>query len=80
MTAPDRIAEARRILIESGFPGTVTVRGDGAIAAVTVPREHWEEIAGPAGRALAGRLRALGFQFVAIDLGAAEHTYEGRSE
>lgn len=80
MTAPDRVAEARRILKESGLSGTVTIRGDGTIAAVSVPPEHWAEIAGPAGRTLAGRLRALGFQFVALDLGAGENTHEGTPE
>lgn len=65
----DRTGAAESLLREMGIAGRVTAAGhDASIATIAVAPERWAELTGPAGRELAGRLRALGFRYVAIDL------------
>ncbi len=61
----DLALQAERLLREHGLHAHVTVRGfDGSIAAVAAPVQELEAVA-----RLAPKLRELGFQYVAIDLG-----------
>ena len=65
-----RVEEARRILDEAGIDAPVRAAGvDGEIAAVTGPPELRERLA-----RVAPELQALGFRYVALELG------NGRSE
>lgn len=67
--ADERLARAAALLAERGIPGEVSAEGHQAeIAALRVPAEAWERVAGPEGAPLADALRELGFRYVALDL------------
>jgi uncharacterized protein len=62
-----QIAAAEDVLHELGF-AQCRVRHHGDIARVEVEREQIERAGGELRRELAGRLRALGFTYVTLDL------------
>jgi PP-loop superfamily ATP-utilizing enzyme len=65
----DRLARAAALLAERGIAGEVSVEGHQAeIAALRVPADAWERVAGEEGVALADALKGLGFRYVALDL------------
>ena len=65
----DRLARAAALLAERGIAGEVAAEGHQAeIAAVRVPADAWDRVAGPDGARLADDLRELGFRYVALDL------------
>ncbi len=70
-SADARLEAARRVLVERGFAeGEVRAEGpQGEIASVRIAPEGWERLLGEEGREVAARIRALGFGFVALDLG-----------
>ncbi|MDB4947992.1 MAG: hypothetical protein JWM27_641 [Gemmatimonadetes bacterium] len=72
MSAPadPRAIRATDLLARRGFDGaTVTVSGhEGEIAALRVPADAWDGVAGAEGLPLARELKALGFRYVALDL------------
>lgn len=61
------VADAERVLRELGFR-QCRVRHHGSVARVEVEAEELGRAAGPAREEIAGRLRALGFTYVALDL------------
>ena len=70
MSADPRLPEAERLLAERGIAGaTVSPEGpEGEIAAIRLPSDALAAIL-DAGPELAGAVRALGFRYVAVDLG-----------
>ena len=63
-----REAAAMRVLAEAGMPATVRSAGqDGEIAALTLPAECLHDAA-----AQAHAIRALGFRYVAVDIGPVQ--------
>ena len=65
----ERAARAGALLAGWGIPGEVGVEGHEAeIAALRVPADAWEQIAGEEGARLADELKGLGFRYVALDL------------
>ena len=65
-----RIERVTRMLREAGFPDVV-VDAEGQereIAAVRVPPQDWERLAGPDGARVADEVKAAGFRYVALDL------------
>ncbi|HEV2149190.1 MAG TPA: hypothetical protein VGR37_17415 [Longimicrobiaceae bacterium] len=65
----ERIARAAELLAERGIPGRVSVEGhESEIAAVQVPADVWDRLAGKEGARLAEALKRLGFRYVALDL------------
>lgn len=65
--AAQRGAEAERLLAQSGIRATVSAAGPtGEIAAVAAPVYRLADIA-----ACAAAIRALGFRYVAIEIGPA---------
>ena len=69
--AAERLRQAEAVLREAGLPeGRVDAEGsNGEIAAVGIPPAQWGRFEGQRGRELSARLRALGFRYVALDLG-----------
>lgn len=64
-----RIARAAALLAERGIAGEVAAEGHEAeIAALRVPPELWERVAGEEGARLADELKRLGFRYVALEL------------
>lgn len=69
MTPDPRAGLARALLAERGIAAEVSVEGHQAeIAALRVPEEAWERVAGEEGARLADELKGLGFRYVALDL------------
>lgn len=69
----ERLARAAALLAERGVRGEVSAEGPEAeIAAVRVPDDAWERLAGEEGAALTDELRRLGFRYVALDLDPAD--------
>ena len=70
MSADVRAGHAERLLAVRGFEGArVSVEGhEREIAAVRVPADAWERLAGDEGVRLAAEVKALGFRYVALDL------------
>jgi hypothetical protein len=66
----DRIARAREILRAGGFlDADVSAEGpEREIAAVRVPPDAWERLAGPDGAHVAEEVKSAGFRYVALDL------------
>ncbi|HEX8431126.1 MAG TPA: hypothetical protein VF625_07555, partial [Longimicrobium sp.] len=66
MSADERIARAERVLAAHGFAGAdVAVEGhEREIAAVRVPADAWERLAGEEGARVAAEVKALGFRYV----------------
>jgi PP-loop superfamily ATP-utilizing enzyme len=76
-----RLRAAERLLRENGYPAAaVALRGAAAdIAAVALPRADFERItAEPEALRVTGRLRALGFRYVALDLAPREDEAAGQ--
>lgn len=73
MSADERAGRAERLLAVRGFEGArVSVEGhEREIAAVRVPADAWERLAGDEGARLAAEVKALGFRYVALDLAPA---------
>ena len=73
MSGDERAGRAERLLAARGFQGArVSVEGhEHEIAAVRVPAEAWERLAGEEGARLATEVKALGFRYVALDLAPA---------
>ena len=70
MSGTERSARATRLLREAGIDASVSAAGQqGDIAAVCAPAEQLERIA-----AHASAIRALGFRYVALDIGAPDRT------
>ncbi|HEX2188566.1 MAG TPA: hypothetical protein VHG51_06680 [Longimicrobiaceae bacterium] len=64
-----RAGRAAALLAERGIAGEVGVEGHQAeIAALRVPADQWERVAGEEGARLADELKRLGFRYVALDL------------
>ena len=59
------------LLLEHGLGGAGIRAGgpDGEIALVSAPADQWERLLGPAGAPLVREVMALGFRYVALDLG-----------
>ena len=72
MSADERAARAERLLAARGFAGAhVSVEGhEREIAAVRVPADAWERLAGEEGSRLVAEVKTLGFRYVALDLAA----------
>lgn len=70
MSADERAVRAERLLAARGIPGArVSVEGhEREMAAIRVPGDAWERLAGDEGTELAADVRALGFRYVALDL------------
>ena len=69
---PTREEAAARVLAENGVAGAVVRAGgpDGEVALLSAPRAEWERLLDPRdGAGLVERIRALGFRYVALDLG-----------
>ena len=69
--APSRESAAARVLAEHGVGGAaVRAAGpDGEIALLSAPSAEWARLLEPeAGAEVVGRIRALGFRYVALDL------------
>lgn len=66
----DRIAKAQEILRAGGFlDADVSAEGpEREIAAVRVPPDAWERLAGPEGAHVAEEVKSAGFRYVALDL------------
>jgi PP-loop superfamily ATP-utilizing enzyme len=73
VSADERAGRAERLLAARGFEGArVSVEGhEREIAAVRVPADAWERLAGDEGTRLAAEVKALGFRYVALDLAPA---------
>jgi PP-loop superfamily ATP-utilizing enzyme len=73
MTMDDpRIAAAERVLARHGVAADVSVEGhEREIAAVRVAEDAWGRMLGDEGAAIAAEVKALGFRYVALDLGVA---------
>jgi PP-loop superfamily ATP-utilizing enzyme len=73
VSADERAGRAERLLATRGFEGArVSVEGhEREIAAVRVPADAWERLAGDEGARLAAEVKALGFRYVALDLAPA---------
>lgn len=70
--ASSREEAAARVLAEHGVAGAGVRAGgpDGEIALLSAPHADWERLLDPAsGAAIVERIRALGFRYVALDLG-----------
>ena len=68
-TREEREARAAAVLEAEGLPWRVRSVGlDGEIAAVSAPPSMLDAV-----RAVAPRLRTLGYRYVALDLADAEH-------
>ncbi len=73
MSADERVGRAERLLAVRGFEGArVSVEGhEREIAAVRVPADAWERLAGEEGVRLSAEVKALGFRYVTLDLAPA---------
>ena len=71
MTMDDpRVAAAERVLAGHGVAADVSVEGhEREIAAVCVAESAWARMLGDEGAAIAAEVKALGFRYVALDLG-----------
>jgi pyridinium-3,5-biscarboxylic acid mononucleotide sulfurtransferase len=70
--APSREEAAARLLAEHGVAGAGVRAGgpEGEIALLSAPAAEWERLLDPeAAGELVARIRALGFRYVALDLG-----------
>jgi PP-loop superfamily ATP-utilizing enzyme len=73
VSADERVLRAERLLSARGFAGArVSVEGhEDEIAAVRVPANAWERLAGDEGARVSDEVKALGFRYVALDLAPA---------
>lgn len=72
--ADPRLPHARAALAELGVGGTeVEVAGhEREVALLRAPATEYERLLGEAAPEIAGRLRELGFRYVALDLAAGD--------
>lgn len=71
--AVDWRGAAAILLLEHGMAGAeIRAAGpDGEIALLSAPADRWEQLLGQDGLRLAREVKALGFRYVALELGAA---------